>query len=113
MATTTASDLTQRITLQRPVATVNGLGEEVQTWEDVATVWARVQPLRGRDFFAAAQMQSSTDHRVVIRYRADVLATWRVVWRGLVLEVVGDPINVDGARTWLELMCASGVRSGK
>jgi hypothetical protein len=35
-----------------------------------------------------------------------------VVWNGVPYEMVGQPINVDGAgHTWL-LMCIQGVRDG-
>jgi len=79
----------------------------------VVTAWSKVEPLQGREYFAAQQMQAVTNHRVTIRYRAGVLATWRVVWRGQPLEIVGDPIEVAGGREWLELMCVSGVRDGR
>jgi SPP1 family predicted phage head-tail adaptor len=106
---TTAADLQDRITLQRPVPNVNALGEEVITWAVAATTWAQVRALTTRQWFSALQVQTEITHQVVIRYRAGVQPGWRIVWRGLLLEIVGEPIPV-GAREWLRITAASRAR---
>ena len=102
-----------RIRLERKEVTRAPNGEEQVTWIQHAEVWASVEPLRAREWFAAAAQQASTDHRVTLRYRPDVTITraMRVVWlpSGTVLDIVGDPINVKGRDDNIELMCASGV----
>lgn len=105
--------LDQRLTLQQRVAGANALGEASGAWVDVATVWGSAQPLRSRELFAAGQAQSITDVRFAIRWRADVQSTWRVVWRGEPHDIVGAPIDVDGRRRTLELMCTTGLRDGR
>lgn len=100
----------QRITLQQRTATVDALGQGVETWTDVATVWASAQPLRGREFFAAGAMQSQADVRFGMLYRAGITGAMRVLWRGVPHALVAEPIDVDGGRHTLELMAASGVR---
>jgi SPP1 family predicted phage head-tail adaptor len=107
-----ARDLDQRVTLQRQLANQDGLGNSTGQWVDVADVWARVQPLRGKEFFAAGQMQSSAEVRIVIRWRDDVLPTWRVMWGDTPHEIVAPPANIDGQKHWLEIMCTSGIRNG-
>lgn len=109
MPARTAGDLTQRVTLQQRQTTINALGETVITWADVATVWAGAEPLRGRELFAANQTQSSISVRFAIRWRADVDAGMRVMWRGAPYAIEGQPIDVDGGRQWLELMCIHGA----
>lgn len=108
-----AGALDQRITLQAPSAAVDGLGQRAGAWTTVAEVWARAEPLRGRDFFAAAQMQAAADVKFTLRYRPDVLATWRVLWDGRPYEIVGQPINVRGQKVVLEIMATQGVRDGR
>jgi SPP1 family predicted phage head-tail adaptor len=109
-----SGSLDQRLTLQQRAAGVSvDLGEAAGAWAGVATVWAQAQPLRGREFFASGQMQQALDVRFRIRWRAGVLASMRVLWRGEPYEIVGEPINVDGARVVLELMCVKGVRDGR
>jgi SPP1 family predicted phage head-tail adaptor len=107
-----AGKFDQRITLQSKLVTRAANGEEVVTWDDVAQLWARVEPLRGREWFAAAQMQDAAEIRVTIRYRAGVTRDMRVLWNGEPLDIMS-VIDVNADRTNLELMCISGVRNGR
>jgi len=105
--------LNHRVTLQRRSATPGALGQASTTWTDVATVWAAVEPLRGRDWFAAGQRQASADVRITVRHRADVTADMRVLWRGVPHDLSAPPIDVRGEGRYLELMCITGVRDGR
>lgn len=105
-----AGEFDQRVKLQSKSVTRSGIGAEIVTWVDVATVWAKVEPIRGREFFAAAQMQESTDHRVTIRYRTGVTRDMRIMWRNAPLDIVS-VIDVKARKENLELMCLSGVRN--
>ena len=107
-----AGALDQIVTLQARTAGQDERGQARDTWVDVATVWARVAPRRGRDFFAAGQEQATFDCTVLLRYRADVTASMRVLWNGQPLELVGEPVNVGGAGVYLELLCVHGPRAG-
>ncbi len=112
--TLNAAELDQRVTLQQRATTVsNDLGEPVGAWADVATVWAKAEPLRGREFVAAAQLQQALDVKFTLRWRAGVTASMRLLWRGEPYEIVGEPIDVKGAQVKLELMCCKGVRDGR
>ncbi len=106
----------QRITFRRRVASVNGYGENAYTWEDLPTqpeVWAQAEPLRGREFFAAAQAESEVTVRFRIVWRADVDATMQVLWRGVAHDISSEPIDPNGAKEVIELMCVAGVRDGR
>ena len=107
-----AGELDQRITVQSPSATVDTLGQRVESWANVATLWAKATPLRGREFFAAGAMQNDAVVRFTIRWRPAVDGAMRVLWRGVPHAMVADPIDVDGQKHTLELMCAAGVRDG-
>lgn len=107
-----SGDLDQRITLQSPSASVDVLGQRVETWTTVATLNAKATPLRGREFFAAGAMQSDAQVRFTVRWRSGVTGSMRVLWRGVAHSLVAEPIDVDGGRHTLELMCAAGVRDG-
>ena len=109
--TLSASDLTQRVTLQSKAVTRAADGGEVITWSDVATVWAAVLPIRGREFFAAAQMQDATDVRVRIRYRTGVSRDMRIAHGSAHYDIVS-VIDPENRHEELELMCISGVRNG-
>jgi SPP1 family predicted phage head-tail adaptor len=105
------SAFTQRIALQIPETALDARGQRVLGWMEVAQVWAQAQPLRGREFFAAGALQSQVEVRFRIRWRPGVDGTMRVIWRGVPYAIVGEPIDVDGARHTLELMCMSGAKA--
>lgn len=106
--------LDQRVTFQSRGTADNDLGERTDVWTDVFACWASVQPMRAREQFAAGQPQATFDTRITLRYRANIdSAAMRVMWRGTPLEIVGMPIDVDGGRHTLELMCITGVRDGR
>lgn len=107
-----AGAMDQRITLQSPSSTVDGLGQRVETWTTEVALWASVQPLRGREFFAAGAINSEAQVRVRIRYRAGVTPAMRVLWRGVPHAIVAEPVDVSGGRHTLELLCSAGIRDG-
>lgn len=108
----TAADLRDQVVLQARAAGVDAHGQESTSWTTLATVWAKAEPLRGRDFFAAGQTQSAVTTRFAIRWRADLTGAHRVLWRGVPYDIDGQPIDVDGRRHTLEMMCQTGVRDG-
>lgn len=105
-----AGRLNQRIIIQTKSVTRAANGEEVVSWVALATVWAEVSQIRGKEFFAAAQMQGVMDHQIRIRYRTDVTRDMRISWRGQTLDIVS--IAELGRKDALEIMCLSGVRNG-
>jgi SPP1 family predicted phage head-tail adaptor len=104
-----AGKLKDRITLQRRVSASNALGEESGTWSSLDELFAFVEPLRGREYFAAAAMQDTTDTRFVIRFRDDVTTQMRVMWRGKPYDITS-AIDVEAKRKYLELLATSGIR---
>lgn len=105
--------LDQRITIQQRVAAVDAAGQDNYTWVDFATVWARAEPVRGREFFAASQTQSTIDTKFTLRWREGIDSTMRVLWREVPYDIASPPIDVGGQRVSLELMCVTGVRDGR
>jgi len=109
-----AGKLRERVRIDAPIVTRDSFGgEKVTGWTEGPTVWADVEPLRAREFFAAQAAQSTCDHKVTIRFRAGVTAKHRLVWRGQALDIVGEPIDVKAQRVWLELLCVKGIRDGR
>lgn len=106
-----AGDLRHRVTIQQATVTRNEFGEPVETWQDLATVWAEVVDLSGREFIEARQAPASeVTTRVRIRYRAGIEPTMRVLHGARVLEIVA-VLEPEGRRRELHLMCRE-VRSG-
>lgn len=93
-----------RVTIEAPVDGVNEFGERVVTWSTVETVYAAVEPVRGREFFAAEQVQSEVSHRVVMRYRAGMTTRMRLLHLGREFHI-NAIIDVDERHRELQLMC--------
>lgn len=99
-----AGKLRHRVTIQSPVEVQSGTGDPVVTWQDVATVWAMVEPLRGREYLAAKQTVSEIEVRVVIRYMAGITAKMKIV-HGTDEYLIETAINVLERNRELQLMC--------
>ena len=99
-----AGDLRHRVTIQEKQVTKNSYGEEVITWQDVATVWAAVEPLRGREFLEAQRAGAEVTTRIRIRHRDGIRPEMRVV-RGSQIYDIEAVINVGGRGRELHLMC--------
>lgn len=56
-------------------------------WHVVAKRWATVEPLRGRKWFEAQQVQSEVTHQIYMRYMTDVTPDMRIRFRGRMFEV--------------------------
>jgi SPP1 family predicted phage head-tail adaptor len=85
-----AGQLRHRVTLQSPVVTTNTLGEELVTsWADEATVYASVEPLAVREYFASQQLAMETTHMVRLRGRSGIRPKWRVLHQDRVFDVQG------------------------
>jgi len=107
-----AGELRHRVTLQRLVDGQDEAGQPTQVPQDVATVWAKVEDLTGREYVAARQVPvSEVSTRVTIRWRADVEPSMQVVAGGRTLHVesVLDP---GGRRRELQLMCREVAAGG-
>jgi SPP1 family predicted phage head-tail adaptor len=82
------------VVLQNATYTKNSVGQPVETWSDVATIWAKVSPLSAREQFYAAQTQASRTHNVIMRYDSRVTPTCRLKIAGtdriLAIEGVRD-----------------------
>jgi SPP1 family predicted phage head-tail adaptor len=108
-----AGEFDQRITLQSKSVTRNAIGEEVVTWGDVATIWAKVMPLRGNAFYAANQQQHSIDARLLIRDRAGITTDMRLQWAGRPYDIVNAIPGTGPYLGTIELAAVNGVRDGR
>ncbi|MFT9848514.1 phage head closure protein [Aneurinibacillus sp. REN35] len=95
--------LNKRITLQRFEKTKDSEGIVTEAWNDVATVWASAEPLRGREYFAAAAVNQENIVRFRIRYRPGVTSEMRVVYGGRLFDIKS-VIDVNERHRELQLM---------
>ena len=99
-----AGNLRHRIAIQTNTPSVDAYGQPVEGWATVATVWAEVVMLSGRELMAAQQVESQASVRVTIR-RRDVDARQRVSWDGRLFGVEAI-IHDDSNRRTTQLLCS-------
>lgn len=98
-----AGELTRRITLRVMVRTPDGGGGYTEAPQDIATVWAKVEPLEGREQLAAMQTGMQRPHRFTIRYRTDISGTTQVLYDGDRYDVTS-VIDVEAARREIQIL---------
>lgn len=74
-----AGKLNKRVTLRALGAGQDAAGQLSGAWADVATVWAEMRDISGREFIGSGGVQNETQTRVFIRRRADVVPAMRVL----------------------------------
>ena len=82
-----AGKLRHSITIQVSTVTQDDYGASVESWDTFATVRASVEPLQGREYFAAQQVQAEVTTRFRIRYLAGVKPSMRVLFEGRTFDV--------------------------
>ncbi len=95
-------DLTERVTLRKPVETEDGYGGKRKTWQDVADVWAGIQSVSSGVRFFAQQRLGEVTHKIYLRHRSDVDLGWQIRC-GEDHYSVSSLINLGGR--FLELLC--------
>ena len=95
--------LNRRIVIREKSVSRDAYGAEVITWDTVATVWAAVLPVRGREYVAMREAQADITTRFLIRYRAGITPAMQIQFGGANYGIV-EVINPGDARETLELM---------
>jgi SPP1 family predicted phage head-tail adaptor len=95
------------VTIQALQTTTDPTGGRVATWTDIATVKAKVTPISGSEVYTAMRLDTRITHKVMIRYRSDVSAVNRLIFKGRVLNITA-AINIEERDRWLELHCTEG-----
>lgn len=67
-----AGRMRHTLTLQRRATTKDAMGQQVNTWTDVGTYVASVEPVRGREYLGASGEHSDVTHRIFTRARSDM-----------------------------------------
>ena len=77
-----AQALRRQIRVERKVGVPDAVGGETITYSTRATLHAEVKPVSGREPLVGQQYVEGEQYEFIVRYRADVQLTDRVVWKG-------------------------------
>lgn len=111
-----AGDMKRRVTVQAYVSSQSPTtGAVTKQWKDICTVWADIADISGKEIIASGAVMSEITTRIWIRYRSDIVAAYRVLWkspnaRGMVYTI--QAAIPDKNHTRLELLCKGGIFNG-
>lgn len=81
--TFTAQELNTKITIQRYEEVMDPeTGDREHFWSTIGEAFAKVEPLVGREYLAAAAIQAENNIKVTLRFRGDLTTRDRLLIRG-------------------------------
>lgn len=98
----------KRVTLQKPVETLDAEGATLIDYATVQDVWVTVRPISATERIQAGQIELDVSHVVRIRHRDDITNQWRVKWGDRILDV-RSLINEQEEGRYLQLLCLERV----
>ena len=79
-------------------------GSVIETWGTLASVWAEVRPLEGRELYAAQQVNAELTTQIRIRFTQNFNTINRVLFGSRVYDVLS-VVNPDERNRELVLQC--------
>jgi SPP1 family predicted phage head-tail adaptor len=102
-----AGKLRHKVTVERAnAAGSDDYGQPITTWEAVGTYPASVEPINGREYFAAHMAMSEATTRIRMRYQAGMSSADRIT-HGMTIYNIVSVINPEMRNEELVLMCKS------
>jgi SPP1 family predicted phage head-tail adaptor len=86
--------LRHKVTIEQLTETQDSLGAVIESWSTVVTTRALVEPLSGREYFTAKQVNSEAKYKLKLRYQAALSSLntkMRVVWGAVVFDIDSIP----------------------
>lgn len=86
-----AGSLNRRITIQRPAdpPVTDDFGNPVESWENMTTVWAKVDYVRDSERFSASQINAVVTARFTIRWGLNLTPLHRILYKGKEYDIIG------------------------
>ena len=110
-----AGILNRRVAIDRNFATQDSSGDPVADWQELQTVWAKIEPLTGREGdLGNLEVRSDSDTRIRLRY-SPLTASLSPVDRmryGTRIYNVTNLADVDTAHVEVVVLAKSGLNDG-
>ena len=100
--------LRHQVALLKPTISKDELGQEMENLEVQKTIWANIEPLSGKEYFSAKQINSEVNVKITIRYIEPLLPHW-VVQFGQRVFNIESIINFEERNKYLQLLCSEKV----
>ena len=100
-----AGKLRHRITLQSRTLLQNGLGENEETFNTYAAMWAEVIPTGGKERDFHSQIYAEASYKIITRKWYDISETDIILFKNKRLQIVAPPINIGERNYAMEIYC--------
>jgi SPP1 family predicted phage head-tail adaptor len=104
MSSSVIGALRHRVAIERPERTSNEAGTATIAWIQLTSAFARIEPIGGREIETADGITGRITHKVLLRYRADILPEMRIVADARILDIRA-AFDADGRARWLQCLC--------
>ncbi len=110
--TVRAGDLNRRVRIERNGGGFDEIGQPIDGWAEVVTVWGNVKMLTGKETVLSNSDVGSATASIRIRYRTDITNGMRAVVDGVIFNILQALSNI-AARNYTDLACETGSNNGK
>ena len=98
----------KRITFCKYKEKENDLLQMEQALMEVKTVWASVEPTRGRESQEAQRIRQQLTYKVTTRYHKEITPDMFIKWKNRSFNII-DIINVKERNEMLEITCTENI----
>lgn len=96
-----------RITFQRQADEKDELAGYEDRWVDVATTWAQISPISGKEYFSQVR-ETTVSHKIYCRYRPGIHPGLRIKFGDRIFRIIS-VINWEERNEGLTIMCEENV----
>lgn len=99
-------ELNKRIQIQAETKIPDGMGNFNTVWINVGDpIWAAIWPTNAKETVQSMQPMGTITHRIRVRHKSVLKASWRIKFGHRYFAIVAPPINLNERNEWLDLMC--------
>ena len=80
--------LSHRVKIEQKIGTYDAIGQPIETWVTVVSIWAHVKFLRGLEFIKSNQDVTYIQASMRTRKRSDVTTAMRATYDGVAYNIV-------------------------
>lgn len=101
------SKFNHRLQLQQVTQTPDGAGGYTESWALVSSLWASIDPIRGREKMQGMQLETPITHKIFCRYNSAVTTKKRFLLGSRVFNIV-EVLNIEEQNQFLEILAVEG-----
>jgi SPP1 family predicted phage head-tail adaptor len=107
-----AGQLKHKLDIEAELHAQDSYGQTTQDWVVfISGLWASIEPLSGKEYYASQQVNAEISHRIKIRYKAGIKPNMRVKFGTDRYFNIVSVIDLNEAHREIHLMCTEVIPS--